>query len=122
MLDSRRAFLASLASAGVFTFLQQPPTPIRSRSKSRPDVPEPGNGRLPSSPQQPLENRNANRTLLLQHEKEFRETAEALFAKVSDLKTQLDNLHTADVFSVSLFKQTQEIEHLAKQLKSRAKP
>jgi len=45
-----------------------------------------------------------------------------LYAKVSDLKVQVDALHPADVFSVTVFKQTQEIEKLAKQLKNCAKP
>jgi hypothetical protein len=55
-------------------------------------------------------------------EKEFRETMSRLFSKVSDLKTKVDALHPSDVFSVTIFKQTQEIEKLAKQLKTYAKP
>ncbi len=45
-----------------------------------------------------------------------------LVAKVQDLKLQVDALHTADIFSIAIFKQTQEIEKLAKQLKNYAKP
>jgi hypothetical protein len=54
-------------------------------------------------------------------EKELRETLDQLFAKVRDLKTELDQLRTAQVFSVPVFKQTQEIEKLAKRLKGFAK-
>jgi len=43
-------------------------------------------------------------------EKEFRETMVQLFAKVRDLKLQVDALHPSDVFSIAIFKQTQEIE------------
>ena len=45
-----------------------------------------------------------------------------LFTKVNDLKLQVDALHPSQVFSVAVFKQTQEIEKLAKQLKTYAKP
>jgi hypothetical protein len=45
-----------------------------------------------------------------------------LFAKVQNLKLQVDALHPSDIFSVAIFKQTQEIEKLAKQLKNYAKP
>ena len=44
-----------------------------------------------------------------------------LFAKVSDLRLQVDALHTSDIFSIAIFKETQEIEKLAKQLKNYAK-
>ncbi len=44
-----------------------------------------------------------------------------LFVKVRDLKLQVDALHPSDVFSIAIFKQTQEIEKLAKQLKNYAK-
>ena len=45
-----------------------------------------------------------------------------LFAKVRDLKLQVDALYPSDVFSVAIFRQTQEIKKLAKQLKNYAKP
>jgi hypothetical protein len=41
--------------------------------------------------------------------------------KVRDLKTQVDASHPSEIFSVVIFKQTQEIEKLAKQLKNYAK-
>jgi hypothetical protein len=44
-----------------------------------------------------------------------------LFAKVRDLKLQVDALHSSNIFSIAIFKQTQEIEKLAKQLKNYAK-
>jgi hypothetical protein len=40
---------------------------------------------------------------------------------VRDLKLQLDQIHTSEIFSLAVFKQTQEIEKLAKQLKNHAK-
>jgi hypothetical protein len=40
---------------------------------------------------------------------------------VRELKLQVDAIHTSDVFSIAIFKQTQEIEKLAKQLKNYAR-
>jgi len=45
-----------------------------------------------------------------------------LLIKVQEFRTQLDGTHTADVFSVNMYKQTEDIEKLAKQLKNRARP
>ena len=54
-------------------------------------------------------------------EKEFRETMEQLFVRVRDLRAELEHVPAAQVFSISVFKQTQEIEKLAKHLKNYAR-
>ncbi len=120
MLDTRRCFLKNLtAVSGSFLLLQtQPPIPAPRR-------------RVPVDPPEPAEkqdaensggiSRSVQRAQLLAQEKEFRETMDRLFTKVRDLKLQLDRMPTSEIFSVSVFKQTQEIEKLAKQLKNRAK-
>jgi len=59
--------------------------------------------------------------MLKLNEKEFRESLGHLYDRVRDLKQDLDSVHTADIFSVKLYKQTDEIEHLAKRLKSLAR-
>lgn len=68
-----------------------------------------------------MDTQSARRTRLSAQEKQFRETITRLFAKVSDLKLQVDALRSSDVFSIAIFKQTQEIEKLAKQLKNYAR-
>ena len=82
-----------------------PPQPAESQS-SIPD----NAGRRPSQ-----------RAMLQQHEKEFRDSLAALFERVSDLKREVDQLHSSDIFSVKIYKRTGEIEHLAKQLRTLAK-
>ena len=42
-------------------------------------------------------------------------------AHVNELKQEIDQLHRSDIFSVKIYKQTSEIERLAKQLKTLAK-
>jgi hypothetical protein len=61
------------------------------------------------------------RAILQQHEKEFRESLAILFERVNELKAEVEELHSTDIFSVKIYKQTSEIEHLAKQLKNLAR-
>jgi hypothetical protein len=120
MLDTRRCFLKNLAGVSSSLLLFQSSPPIPGTHPRHPIDPPP-----PAEPQDadhPADNTgNAKRVRLQAQEKQFRETMAQLFSKVSDLKNQVDALHPNDVFSVSIFKQTQEIEKLAKQLKNYAK-
>lgn len=63
----------------------------------------------------------SQRAILHQHEKEFRDSLAALSARVSELMREVEQLPATDIFSVKIYKQTGEIEHLAKQLKALAK-
>ncbi|HLZ13631.1 MAG TPA: hypothetical protein VKP58_13675 [Candidatus Acidoferrum sp.] len=120
MLNSRRSFLYSLAATGMFAGLQQqPPTPIRPKNEPLPAHPEPGE-KLPSAP--PRKANTNNPATLVAHEKELRDATDQLLIKVQEFRAQLDGTHTADVFSVSMYKQTEDIEKLAKLLRNRAKP
>jgi hypothetical protein len=117
MLGRRRSFVKNLAGATwAFLFFQdQPPMPTR-RVRIPPNPPEPAEKQDSSKPDSTI-----IRVDLRAQEKELRETLDQLFAKVGELKTQLDQLRSTDVFSVPVFKQTQEIEKLAKRLKGCAK-
>ena len=120
MLDTRRCFLRSLAGvSGSFLLFQSSPPIPAPRRRFPVDPPPPAE---PQDSDTPVDiSRNAKRAQLQAQEKQFRETMARLYAKVSDLKTQVDTLHPSQVFSVAVFKQTQEIEKLAKQLKNYAK-
>ena len=121
MRDTRRCFLKNLAgvSSSFLIFQSSPPMPTR-RYKTSVDPPPPAEKQ--DADTRADNSRTAKRALLQAQEKQFRETMAQLFAKVRDLKLQVDALHPSDVFSVAIFKQTQEIEKLAKQLKNYAKP
>jgi hypothetical protein len=121
MLDTRRCFLKNLAGASSSFLLFQSSPPIPEPRRRTPV--DPPTAAEPQDAENPVDNaRNAKRTQLQAQEKEFRETMVQLFAKVQNLKLQVDALHPSDIFSVAIFKQTQEIEKLAKQLKNYAKP
>jgi len=63
----------------------------------------------------------SQRAQLKLNEKEFRESLANLYQRVSELKQDMETTHTAEVFSLKVYKQTGEIEHLAKKLRSLAK-
>ena len=63
----------------------------------------------------------AQRAQLKLNEKEFRESLASLYDRVSELKQDTEAQHTSDFFSVKMYKQTGEIEHLAKKLRSLAR-
>ena len=120
MLDTRRCLLKNLAgvSNSFLIFQSAPPIPTL-RVKTPVNPPE-------AAEKQDTENpvgssRSAQRAQLQAQEKEFCETMVRLLAKVNDLKLQVDAIHASDIFSVAIFKQTQEIEKLAKQLKNYAR-
>jgi hypothetical protein len=120
MLDTRRCFLKNLAGiSSSFLLLQSSPPMPTPRRRFPVDPPPPAE---PPDSDTPVDaSRNAKRAQLQAQEKQFRETIVRLFTKVTDLKQEVDALHPSQVFSVAIFKQTQEIEKLAKQLKTYAK-
>jgi hypothetical protein len=79
----------------------------------------------PADPQQHApENssvRISQRAILQQREKTFRESLMALPERVNQLKQEVEALQSSDVFSVRIYKEAGEIEHLAKHLKTLAK-
>ena len=63
----------------------------------------------------------SQRALLQQHEREFRESLASLCERVNELRAEVAELHSSDIFSIKIYKQSSEIERLAKQLKNLAK-
>jgi hypothetical protein len=120
MLEPRRFFLKGLAglSSSAFLFQSCPPIPTpRVRTPVAPPPPA-----EPSADDKPVVDHKMERRAQLQaQQKQFRETMNRLCFEVNDLKRQVDAIHTSEIFSVSIFKQTKEIEKLAKQLKNYAK-
>jgi hypothetical protein len=74
-----------------------------------------------SSSAEPGDLQAAQRAQLKLNEKEFRESLANLYERVSELKQDMETTHTAEVFSLKVYKQTGEIEHLAKKLRSLAR-
>lgn len=118
MLDTRRFFLKGLAGISGFLFVIQSPPPIPVPRTSMPVPPAPSDPADESPADGPRINQRAR---LRTQEKQFRETIDKLFTDVSGLKNEVDAIHTSDIFSVDIYRQTKEIEKLAKDLKNYAK-
>ena len=116
-VQPRRSFLrylgmaSSLAMSGSMLWAQQ------KRKFPEPPPPAAGaeGGAAAGDPQA------VQRAQLKLNEQEFRESLSHLYQRVSELKQDVEMMHTTDVFSVKVYKQTGEIEHLAKRLRSLAK-
>jgi len=121
MRETRRDFVLSTALLSACLVLprgtlgaQNPPTP--------PPKPQPGYTPNPAEIHpHPTEAAAAKRARLLENEREFREGVERLYQLASSLRDELQNIPTTEVFSLHIIKQTEEIEKLAKLLKSKAK-
>jgi hypothetical protein len=113
----RREFLKFIGAAGS---LAAGGTLLAAQQRHKfPDPPAPADpNRNDTSPSDPQLSQRAQLKL---NEKEFRESLASLYQRVSELKQDIETTHTAEVFSVKVYKQTGEIEHLAKKLRSLAK-
>ena len=121
MRESRREFVMSVTAAA--SALAAMPTMLcAQRPIIPPPPPEPAEKGNPADVHSnPAASAAAKRALLLKNEKEFREGVERLYQLTSALRDELQKTATTDVFSLHMVKQTQEIEKLAKLLKSKAK-
>ena len=118
MNQPRREFLffGGLVFSGVMCGVQ---LSASGQSRKMPNPPPPAETNPTTS--STTGNRIPERAVLQQHEKEFRESLATLFQRVSALKVEAEELHSVDIFSIKIYKQTSEIEHLAKQLKNLAR-
>jgi hypothetical protein len=121
MREFRRAFVMGVAAAA--SALATMPTMLYAqRPIIPPPPPEPAEKSNPADVHSnPAAEAASKRTLLRRNEKEFREGVEHLYELTSALRNELQKTVTTDVFSLHIVKQTQEIEKLAKFLKSKAK-
>ena len=123
MRETRRIFLKALAAAASCSAAAD----CSVFGQVRGDKPFP-NPPASAETQNPAEKvaaasdpRNAKRAALQQNEKEFRAGVDRLYQMASELKQDVDKTVTTEVFSVQMYKRTEEIEKVAKMLKSKAK-
>lgn len=122
MLNSRRYFLAALAALSPMIlenatlFGQAPPKRVPF-----PTPPPSAETQNPAESQSKRNSQTGNRTVLLQNEKDFREGVARLYQLTSELKQEVDKTVTTEVFSLQMYKRTEEIAKLAKQLQAKAK-
>ena len=77
--------------------------------------------RNPAAGEAKPERQTARRIALQKNEKEFRLGVDRLYQLASELKQEVEKVPTSEIFSVQMYKRTEEIERLAKQLKAKAR-
>ena len=115
---TRRQILARwscVALAGLGTI------PMQSRTGfPNPPAPADPSAQDKDAPQG-IDPQTAKRLAAAKNEKEFREGVEKLYEMATQLRDELAQAPKMNVLSVRMYKKTEEIEKLAKQLKSKAK-
>ena len=93
--------------------------------EKRPGLPAPPPSADPDAQDQNapkgIDPQTAKRVMAAKNEKEFREGVEKLFQLATELHDELAQAPKMNVLSVRMYKKTEEIEKLAKQLKGKAK-
>ena len=129
MPENRRSFVMAVAAAASSVAIDALLAPSRSHlimAAQRPIIPPPKP--MPAETQNPAQQEAnspdanaAKRAILLKNEKEFREGVQRLYQLAGDLRDEVQKTKTTDVLSVRMVKKTEEIEKLAKALKTKAK-
>lgn len=119
MPETRRAFVRSLTAA--VGLLTAPRVLLAQRSIKPPPPPEPAQkSPLDANPNTPGA-RAAKRAQLQRNAQEFRDGVEQLYRLSGELREEVQKTATTDVLSIPMYKKAEQIEKLAKQLKSKAK-
>ncbi len=129
MPENRRSFVMTVAAAAsslAVDALLDPSWSHLIMAAQRPIIPPPkpapAETQNPAQPEVNSPEANAaKRAILLKNEKEFREGVERLYQLTADLRDEVQKTMTTDVLSVRMVKKTEEIEKLAKALKTKAK-
>jgi len=124
MGETRRRFLMTLAAAASCSAATDCSVLAQvHNTKPFPTPPEAAEKQNPAEAAAAAKSdrQNAKRVALQQNEKEFRAGVERLYRLTSELKQEVDKTVTTEIFSVQMYKRTEEIEKVAKSLKSKAK-
>jgi hypothetical protein len=122
MEETRRRFLIMLAAS--CTAAANGSVLAQTRKSPFPLPPPPGEQQNPAEAQAQAAKTNdqsAKRAALLQNEKEFRAEVARLYELANELKQEVEKTVTTEVFSLQMYKRTEEIEKVAKRLRAKAK-
>lgn len=130
MFNKRREFLASLIAAGPLAAFARrlaaqghPPHPAPPQSSAGPQssAPPQPSRQQDDNPPDGLSSKSATKAMLEANDKDIKKSVEKLYNLVSELKAEVDKTDSAQVLSMGLVKKAEEIEKLARDIKSRAK-
>lgn len=124
MFKKRREFLAALIGVGapLAIFVRRLTAQSRPPGQSPPlPVPSPQTPAPEGNPTDILNSKSATKAILEANEKDIKKNVEKLYSLASELKAEVDKTDSAQVLNLGLIKKAEEIEKLAKEIKTRAK-
>jgi hypothetical protein len=122
MEETRRRFLMALAAAASCSVVAESTVFAQQRKDNPfPTPPASAETQNPAEAAANADPQSARRAALKQDEKEFRAGVSRLYQLAGELKQEVDKTLTTEVFSVKMYKKTEEIEKVAKMLKGKAK-
>jgi hypothetical protein len=118
MSNTRREFLTVLGAGAPLLLMGAQNPASQGRPAGRPSAPDP----TPESDEaQPPGAKSPTKTLLEANEKDIKKNIEKLFQLASDLKAEVEKTDSSQVLSLAMVKKAEEIEKLARDIKTRAK-
>ena len=118
MFEKRREFFAVLIGTLAPLVLLARRLPAQSRPFPPPQSqPQTQDTNVPD----PLNSKSATKAILEANEKDIKKSVEKLYTLASELKAEVEKTDSVQVLSLGLVKKAEEIEKLAKDIKTRAK-
>ena len=118
VVQQRRQFLSKLCMTVTPMILL--PDRLRAQGDSQQSVPRTKPDSKPDEDSNPFPV-GTRKAALEENEKNIKTKVEKLFQLASELKEEVDNTDSAKVLSLAVVKKAEEIEKLAKDIKTRAK-
>jgi hypothetical protein len=113
-MKSRRKFLATIVSVGVpaSVLTLMPSAQVRATRRQNPQQPKDDDSNQPKLDP---------KLILEANQKEIKKNVERLYDLASELKAEVEKTDSVHVLSVAMLRKTDEIEKLAREIRSRAK-
>jgi len=118
---SRRRWLVSLGIFSASFALLPGASPGVAQNPPRPSQPPIDDQSGKEDEEQAGRLKAASKVALQENDKSIKKSVEKLFQLASELKAEVDKTDSAQVLSLAMVKKAEEIEKLAKDIKSRAK-
>jgi len=118
MSNARRRFLTVLAAVGTLLLLRTESLGGQAKPSGRPSAPDP----TPESDAPALApGKSPTKALLEANEKDIKKNIEKLYQLATDLKSEVEKTDSSQILSLAMVKKAEEIEKLAREIKTRAK-
>ncbi len=117
MSNTRRKFLTILAGTGTFVALRAASLSGQAKQSSR----TPGIDPNKDSDSPAMPEKSPTKAMLESNEKDIKKNIEKLYQLITDLKAEIEKTDSSQVLSLLMVKKAEEIERLARDIKTRAK-